>query len=59
MPEQTCKLMDGHNGVKMCAVHKVPLQQQTMTELAIGVSPADFTAWICPVSGKTIMIPSF
>jgi hypothetical protein len=59
MPEETCKPMDGPNGVKICVVHKVPLQQQTMTELSTGVSPSDFTAWICPVSGKTIMIPTF
>jgi hypothetical protein len=58
MPEETCKPENGPQGVKTCAVHKVQLQQQSLTELATGIQPSDFTAWVCPVSGQSVIIPN-
>jgi hypothetical protein len=59
MAEETCKSAEGTDGVKICSVHEIPLQQQSVMELSTGSQPSDFTAWLCPASGKTILIPTF
>ena len=59
MPDETCKPEDRPDGVKICTVHKVPLQQQTLTELATGHQAEEFTAWLCPASGNSVIVPRY
>jgi hypothetical protein len=56
-----CSVELDKDGVKTCAVHKIPLLEITASEQArMGEAyPEISEAWQCPVSGKTFMFPKF
>lgn len=50
-----CVIQKRPDGSRVCGLHGKPLQQQAMFGPATPSGPGHLSAWMCPVSGRTLL----